>query len=39
MKRRVPALEVVEVPRTGHAPTLSEPESRAVIDRLLSEVA
>ncbi|WP_120718200.1 alpha/beta fold hydrolase [Tsuneonella amylolytica] len=39
MKRRVPALEVVEVPRTGHAPTLSEPESRAAIDRLLSRVA
>ena len=39
MKRRVPALEVVTVPRTGHAPTLAEPESRAAIDRLLAQVA
>lgn len=39
MKRRVPALEVVTVPRTGHAPTLAEPESLAAIDRLLAQVA
>jgi len=39
MKRRVPALEVVTVPRTGHAPTLAEPESRAAIDRLLAQIA
>lgn len=39
MKRRMPALEVVEVPRTGHAPTLEEPESLAAIDRLLAQIA
>jgi len=39
MKRRVPALEVVTVPRTGHAPTLAEAESMAAIDALLAQVA
>lgn len=39
MKRRVPAMDVVTVPRTGHAPTLGEPESLAAIDRLLARVA
>ena len=39
MQRRVPALDVVTVPRTGHAPTLAEPESLAAIDRLLAQVA
>ena len=39
MKRRVPDLTVVTVPRTGHAPTLAEPESMAAIDALLAQVA
>lgn len=39
MQRMVPGLELVTVPRIGHAPTLSEPESRAAIDRLLARVA
>lgn len=38
MKRRVPELDVVTVPRTGHAPTLAEPESLAAIDALLARV-
>jgi pimeloyl-ACP methyl ester carboxylesterase len=39
MHRRVPGLTVVTVPRTGHAPTLAEPESLAAIDTLLAQVA
>lgn len=39
MVRRVPELEVVTVARTGHAPTLDEPEALAAIDRLLARVA
>ncbi len=39
MKRRIPALEVVAVPRTGHAPTLAEDGSLAAIDALLAQVA
>ena len=39
MKRRIPALEIVAVPRTGHAPTLAEDESLAAIDALLAQVA
>ncbi|WP_308419251.1 alpha/beta fold hydrolase [Tsuneonella deserti] len=39
MKRRMPGLEVVTVPGTGHAPTLAEPESLAAIDSLLTQVA
>jgi pimeloyl-ACP methyl ester carboxylesterase len=39
MQCRVPALEVVEVPRTGHAPTLDDASSLAAIDRLLAQVA
>jgi pimeloyl-ACP methyl ester carboxylesterase len=31
-------LEVVTVPRVGHAPTLDEPEAAAAIDRLLARV-
>ncbi len=31
--------ELVTVPRTGHAPTLDEPEAREAIDRLLARVA
>jgi pimeloyl-ACP methyl ester carboxylesterase len=38
MQRRVPGLEVVTVAGTGHAPTLSEPESVAAIDALLAQV-
>lgn len=38
MKRRAPELEVVTVAGTGHAPTLSEPESIAAIDALLAKV-
>lgn len=39
MKRRVPALEIVTVPRTGHAPTLAEPVARTAIERLLARLA
>ena len=39
MKRRVPELAVVTIPRTGHAPTLAEPESLAAIDALLAQIA
>lgn len=38
MARRVPDLELVTVPRVGHAPTLDEPESLAAIDRLLARI-
>ncbi len=38
MAARLPDLEVVTVPRVGHAPTLDEPESVAAIDRLLARV-
>jgi pimeloyl-ACP methyl ester carboxylesterase len=39
MAAREPALELVTVPRVGHAPTLEEPEAAAGIDRLLERVA
>ena len=39
MQRRVPELAVVTVPRTGHAPTLSEHESVTAIESLLAQVA
>jgi len=39
MGRRHPAIDVVEVPRVGHAPALDEPESVAAIDRLLAKVS
>jgi pimeloyl-ACP methyl ester carboxylesterase len=39
MQREVPGLEAVTVPRTGHAPTLEEPEAQAAIARLLARVA
>jgi pimeloyl-ACP methyl ester carboxylesterase len=32
------AMEAVTVPRTGHAPTLDEPEAEEAIDRLLERV-
>lgn len=38
MQRRVPELQVVTVPRTGHAPTLAEPAATAAIDALLARV-
>ena len=38
MVRRVPAMEMVTLPRIGHAPTLEEPEAVAAIDRLLQTV-
>jgi len=39
MARRNPDLELVTVPRVGHAPMLDEPEAAAGIDRLLERVA
>ncbi|HEY0313391.1 MAG TPA: alpha/beta hydrolase, partial [Allosphingosinicella sp.] len=39
MIARNPAMELVTVPRVGHAPTLEEPEAAAGIDRLLERVA
>jgi pimeloyl-ACP methyl ester carboxylesterase len=33
-----PDLELVTIPRVGHAPTLEEPEAQAAIDRLLARV-
>ena len=38
MAREVPGLETVTIARTGHAPTLEEPEAQAVIARLLATV-
>jgi pimeloyl-ACP methyl ester carboxylesterase len=38
MVRRVPTMELVTLPRIGHAPTLEEPEAAAAIDRLLQSV-
>ncbi|HMC90975.1 MAG TPA: alpha/beta hydrolase [Allosphingosinicella sp.] len=39
MTARNPDLELVTVPRVGHAPTLDESEAAAGIDRLLTRVA
>jgi pimeloyl-ACP methyl ester carboxylesterase len=39
MARRVPGLELLTLPRIGHAPTLDEPEAVDAIDRLLAQVA
>jgi pimeloyl-ACP methyl ester carboxylesterase len=39
MRAEMPALETVAIPRTGHAPTLEEPEAEAAIDRLLARIA
>ncbi|WP_156678837.1 alpha/beta fold hydrolase [Sphingomonas profundi] len=39
MARRLPDLELVTVPRVGHAPVLDEPAALAAIDRLLARVA
>jgi pimeloyl-ACP methyl ester carboxylesterase len=38
MAARVPTMELVTIPRTGHAPTLEEPEAVAAIERLLRKV-
>jgi len=38
MVRRVPTMELVTLPRIGHAPTLEEPEAALAIDRLLAQV-
>lgn len=39
MVARLPGCETVTLPGVGHAPTLSEPEAMAAIDRLLAKVA
>ncbi len=39
MQKRIPELELVTIPRTGHAPTLAEPQALTAIDRLLAQVA
>jgi pimeloyl-ACP methyl ester carboxylesterase len=38
MKRRIPDLDLVTVPRVGHTPVLDEPEAGLAIDRLLARV-
>ena len=38
MVRRIPEMELVTLQRTGHAPTLEEPDAAAAIDRLLYKV-
>ena len=38
MKAEHPLLDLVTIPRVGHAPTLDEPEAQAAIDRLLAKV-
>ena len=39
MKAEIPEVDAVIVPRTGHAPLLTEPEAVAGIQRLLAKVA
>jgi pimeloyl-ACP methyl ester carboxylesterase len=39
MAAELPLMERLELPRVGHAPTLSEPGCDAAIDRLLARVA
>ena len=39
MQRRAPQAICATVPGVGHAPTLDEPEARAIIDRLLALIA
>lgn len=39
MKREIPSMETLVVPRTGHAPTLEEPAVQAAVARLLAQVA
>lgn len=38
MQARNPAMITVTVPRVGHAPSLNEPEARAAIDALLTDI-
>ena len=38
MQEAKPDMIAVEVPRSGHVPTLSEPESRAAVDAFLARV-
>jgi len=38
MATEIPDVEVVTVPRVGHAPDLDEPEAAEAIDRLLERV-
>lgn len=38
MRARAPEIEVVTVPRVGHAPTLEEPVAAEAIDRLLARI-
>ena len=39
MQREVPGLQIATIPRTGHPPTLEEPEALAAIGALLDGVA
>ena len=39
MQNRVPEMDVVTVPRVGHAPTLDEPTAIAALDRMLAKVS
>ncbi|MCW2364124.1 MULTISPECIES: alpha/beta fold hydrolase [Sphingobium] len=39
MQTRLPQLDLVTVPRVGHAPTLEEPEAVAALDRLLARIS
>lgn len=39
MEREMPDLESVIIPRTGHAPTLEEPQAQEAIARLLARAA
>ncbi len=38
MVRRIPTMEFITLPCTGHAPTLEEPDAVAAIDRLLADI-
>ena len=38
MARELDDVELVTVPRVGHAPSFDEPESLAALDRLLARV-
>mgnify|MGYP005730689327 FL=1 len=39
MQQRAPQAIAATVPGVGHAPTLDEPEARAVVDALLARLA
>ncbi len=39
MKSRMPDLDLVTIEQVGHAPTLTEPDSLAALDRMLEKVA